>query len=113
MSLGVLTSLFTGNIDHYFINFIAMSSSDDTLTADANHKEISAQSPQEAITHPVLQITDTSQDKNIIYMRNMSLQIEKLFSAINDLYQKMNKLQEEKEAPTGCGFSCTNNSLNM
>ena len=84
-------------------------SSPDTIT----NSTVSPVSLQDDIIHPLLHNSDISEDKSLIYIRNISIQIDQLFLAIKDLHDKMNKLQEEKEAPTGCGFSCSNNSLKL
>ena len=57
--------------------------------------------------------TDMSEEKTGIEIRNILFQIEQLFLSIKMIHDKVDRLQQEKEPPTGCGFSCTNNSLNM
>ena len=48
-----------------------------------------------------------------IEFKIMASQIQKLFIALKEMDEKINKLDLEREKPTGCGFSCSNNSLNM
>ena len=40
-------------------------------------------------------------------------QINQLVVAVQDLHSKIDTLQEEKSTPSGCGFLCAHNSLNL
>ena len=90
-----------------------MNSSEHSTIEEDIHGDIPTETMEDNNIDPLLQNTEISQDKNIIYIKNMLLQIEQMFLVIKDIHERMNKLQEENEAPTGCAFSCTNISLNM
>ena len=50
---------------------------------------------------------------NIDDIQEMADEIQHLFKIINELCRKIDRLEEERMKPTGCGFSCSHNSLSM
>ena len=46
-------------------------------------------------------------------MHQMTGRIDDLMLALKDLQSKLDHLQENKTKPTGCGFSCSNNSFTL
>lgn len=43
----------------------------------------------------------------------MATRIDDLMVALRDLQDRLDKIQESKSKPTGCGFSCSNNSFTL
>ena len=78
-----------------------------------NHGDVTRISMEQANSDPSSSKSENTMDENIVRISKMALQIEQLFLAIKHIHQKVDKIQEENESPTGCGFSCSNNSLNM
>ena len=44
-------------------------------------------------------------------MQIMANRIDELMTALRDLQARLDILQETRDKPTGCGFSCSNNSF--
>ena len=85
----------------------------DKILEHPDHGDIPSTSIQETIITYDKPNTQSTEETSLILIENLTLQIEKIFIAIKDIHLKVDSLQEEKETPTGCGFSCSNNSLNM
>ena len=84
-----------------------------TSTEPTDHTVISQSQSQETRSAIETPSTVTPVNTSLIMISELSMRIEQLFKSIEDIHKKVDRLQQEKEAPTGCGFSCTNNSLNM
>ena len=91
-----------------------------------SQREVSAESlydnnfPQE-VTDPDHDVRDRSRSsgqlnfelQTIEEMQIMADRIEGLIRRLNEIQSKIDKIHESRSKPTGCGFSCSNNSLNL
>ena len=46
-------------------------------------------------------------------IRTMAVRIDELTKSLKEIQAKMNAMEEARENPLGCGFSCSNNTFAM